>query len=33
MKRYAALFLLLVALALPSRAEFLQMDISIFGMD
>ena len=25
--------LLALALALPGRAEFLQMDISIFGMD
>jgi hypothetical protein len=33
MKRYAALLFLVVALALPGRAEFLQMDISIFGMD
>jgi hypothetical protein len=33
MKRYSAPILLMVALALPSRAEFLQMDISIFGMD
>jgi hypothetical protein len=33
MKRYAALFFMAAALALPGRAEFLQMDISIFGMD
>ena len=33
MKRYAALLFLVVALTLPSRAEFLQMGISIFGMD
>ncbi len=33
MKRSAALLCLGLALALPGRAEFLQMDISIFGMD
>ena len=33
MQRLAALILLATTLALPSRAEFLQMDISIFGMD
>jgi len=33
MQRSAAVFLLAVASALPGRAEFLQMDISIFGMD
>jgi hypothetical protein len=33
MKRYAVLLCLAFALALPGRAEFLQMDISIFGMD
>jgi hypothetical protein len=32
MRRFALLPLVL-ALALPGRAEFLQMDISIFGMD
>ena len=31
MKRHGAF--LWLALALPGRAEFLQMDISIFGMD
>ena len=33
MKQIVATFLLTVALAVPGRAEFLQMDISIFGMD
>lgn len=33
MKKLSATFLLLAALALPGRAEFLQMGISIFGMD
>lgn len=33
MKRCAALLCLALALALPGGAEFLQMDISIFGMD
>jgi hypothetical protein len=33
MKGYAALLALGLALALPGRAEFLQLDISIFGMD
>ena len=33
MKNIATTFLLMAALALPGRAEFLQMDISIFGMD
>jgi len=33
MRNLSAAFLLVVALALPGRAEFLQMDISIFGMD
>lgn len=33
MKKLAVSFLLISALALPGRAEFLQMDISIFGMD
>ena len=33
MQRSAAVFLLAVASVLPGRAEFLQMDISIFGMD
>jgi hypothetical protein len=33
MQRFAALISLSMALALPGRAEFLQMDISIFGMD
>ena len=33
MKRHAALICLALALALPGRAEFLQMDISVFGMD
>ena len=33
MKTCSVTFLLLAALALPMRAEFLQMDISIFGMD
>lgn len=33
MKCLSISFLLLLALVLPGRAEFLQMDISIFGMD
>jgi len=33
MKKFSVTFLLMAALALPGRAEFLQMDISIFGMD
>jgi hypothetical protein len=33
MKCFSAIFLLMTALALPVRAEFLQMEISIFGMD
>ena len=33
MKKSTAVLLLALALALPVRAEFLQMDISIFGMD
>jgi hypothetical protein len=33
MQRLVAIILLAGALALPGRAEFLQMDISIFGMD
>jgi len=33
MKRFSVTILLLAALAFPGRAEFLQMDISIFGMD
>jgi len=33
MKVFSVPFLLMAALALPARAEFLQMDISIFGMD
>jgi len=33
MQRSAAVFLLALTVALPVRAEFLQMDISIFGMD
>ena len=33
MKRFSVMFCLALALVLPSRAEFLQMDISIFGMD
>jgi hypothetical protein len=33
MKNVFVTTLLLVALALPGRAEFLQVDISIFGMD
>jgi hypothetical protein len=31
--KIASTFLLIASLALPVRAEFLQMDISIFGMD
>jgi len=33
MQRIGALLCLALALAFPGRAEFLQMDISIFGMD
>jgi hypothetical protein len=33
MKRSLSILLLAAAFALPGRAEFLQMDISIFGMD
>ena len=33
MQRFAALLCVALSLALPGRAEFLQMDISIFGMD
>jgi hypothetical protein len=33
MQRSIVVFLLALAFALPGRAEFLQMDISIFGMD
>jgi hypothetical protein len=33
MQKLAALVCLAFILALPGRAEFLQMDISIFGMD
>lgn len=33
MKSFSIAFLLIGLLALPVRAEFLQMDISIFGMD
>jgi hypothetical protein len=33
MRRFAGLLSVVLALALPGRAEFLQMDISIFGMD
>jgi hypothetical protein len=33
MRNLSATFLLMTALALPGRGEFLQMDISIFGMD
>ena len=33
MQRFAVLVCLALALALPGRAEFLQIDISIFGMD
>jgi hypothetical protein len=33
MKKSAALLCMALALSLPGRAEFLQMDISIFGMD
>jgi len=33
MKAMVAGLLLSLALALPGRAEFLQVDISIFGMD
>jgi hypothetical protein len=33
MRNLTATLLLMAALVLPGRAEFLQMDISIFGMD
>lgn len=33
MKRFSTALVLIAALTLPVRAEFLQMDISIFGMD
>lgn len=33
MKKSAVLLCVALSLALPGRAEFLQMDISIFGMD
>ena len=33
MQRLATLLYLALSLALPGRAEFLQMDITIFGMD
>ena len=33
MQRLAAIWCLALSFALPGRAEFLQMDISIFGMD
>jgi len=33
MQRSVVVALLALSLALPVRAEFLQMDISIFGMD
>jgi len=33
MKKSCATLFLAAALSLPGRAEFLQMDISIFGMD
>jgi hypothetical protein len=33
MQRIGALLCLALALVLPGHAEFLQMDISIFGMD
>ncbi len=33
MKRHVAVLWLALALALPGRAEFLEMDITIFGMD
>jgi hypothetical protein len=33
MKNLLVTFLLMVVLALPGRAEFLQMEIAIFGMD
>jgi hypothetical protein len=33
MKHYFALLALALAVSLPGRAEFLRMDISIFGMD
>ncbi len=33
MKSSLAIFLLMAVLVLPGKAEFLQMDISIYGMD
>lgn len=33
MRRFGVLVCMALALGLPGRAEFLQMDISIFGMD
>jgi hypothetical protein len=33
MKQAVGVILMTLALALPGRAEFLQADISIFGMD
>ena len=33
MQRLSAVLCLVLASALPGKAEFLQMDISIFGMD
>ena len=33
MKRLAVIFYMLLLSPLPGRGEFLQMDISIFGMD
>jgi hypothetical protein len=33
MQRFTTTFLMALVLAIPGRAEFLQMDISIFGMD
>jgi len=33
MKNSTIAFLIMAALAIPARAEFLQMEISIFGMD
>ena len=33
MNKIAVSFFLIAVMALPGRAEFLQMNISIFGMD
>jgi hypothetical protein len=33
MKKFAVFGCMALSLAFPGRAEFLQMDISIFGMD